>query len=334
MMDNKIESGKEKMSFMKYVLLDIKSIDFTDQFYRYSSEKDLSPLTESIRKVGIVSPLIVEYKARSAYRLVTGFRRFQCLRNLNLQKFPALVADSAHSEEELLQISLQENLSVRSLNPVEISSLIQLLENNFSQTKEGIVKNYFPLLGRGRNPRVYDLYKPLKILPHEWQQAIIDEDVAVETAFEIAHEPRDVQLAFLDLIQSLRLGRNRQREFWMLIKDIARIQNREIVKFLDSQNLREIVTSEKLTPAQKTERYKTELWKLRYPRYSEVKEKYEALLRRAKLPPDVHLQPPSYFEGEKFSLTMTFKTVDDLAEKLKILERNNVDVFQKMIDLI
>ncbi|NOY60944.1 MAG: hypothetical protein GXO75_18700 [Calditrichaeota bacterium] len=72
---------------------------------------------------------------------------------------------------------------------------------------------------------------------------------------------------------------------------------------------------------------------MRYPRYSEVKEKFEALLRQAKLPPDVRLQPPSYFEGEKFSLTMTFRTVDDLTEKLRILERNNVDVFQKMIDL-
>ena len=321
------------MPFMKYILLDIESIDFADRFYRYSGERNLSPLLESIRKVGVVSPLIVEYKAKSVYRLVTGFRRLQCLLDLKLQKVPALVADNSLSEEELLQISLQENLSVRSLNPIEISSLIHLLENNFSQTKEGIVENYFPILGYGRNPRIYDLYKPLKKMPPAWQEAIIDENVAVETAVEVADAPRDVQLAFLNLIQSLRLGRNRQREFWLLIKDIARMQNREIVQFLNSQNLREITKSEKLTSAQKAERYKTELWRLRYPRYSEVKEKFEDLLRQAKLPPDVHLQPPSYFEGEKFSLTMTFRTTDDLAEKLKILEKNNAEIFPKMIDL-
>ena len=227
------------MPFIKYVLLNIESIDFADQFYRYSSEKNLSPLIESIRKVGVVSPLIVEYRAKSAYRLVTGFRRFQCLLNLNLQKFPALIADRAFSEEALLQISLQENLSVRSFNPVEISSLIHLLENSFSRTKDEIVKNYFPILGRGRNPRVYDLYKPLKNMPAAWQEAIIDEEVAVETAFEIAHEPQDVQLAFLDLIKSLRLGRNRQREFWMLIRDITRIQNQKIVRFAEQDRKKE-----------------------------------------------------------------------------------------------
>lgn len=319
---------------MNFTFLDIGAIDFSDQFYRYSGKSNLHPLIESIKKVGVVSPLVVEQTTNSMFRLVTGFRRFQCLLELKTDKFPALIADRKVTHDELLQVSLQENISVRSFNPVEISSIIHILENNLSHTKDEIVRNYLPILGHGRNPRIYELYKPLKSMPDAWQQAIIDEDVAVETAFELEREPQDVQLTFLELIKNLRLGRNRQREFWMLIKDIAKIQNQGIVQFLNSPGMKEIEQNEKLTFAQKAERYKSELWRLRYPRYSRVKAAFESLLREAKLPPDIHLQPPPYFEGEKFSLSMTFKTAEELAEKLKILERNKSDVFQKMIDLL
>lgn len=298
-----------------------------DDLYSISDSQNTDQLSFSIASIGLLAPLVVEEIGNSKYRLVTGFRRFACFKKLIIDSFPALVCGAGKQPLELFYLGIMDNLAIRKFTPLEVSTIINKLEKNFAVDKETIISVFLPQLGFGKNPRIYELYKPITNLSAEWKAAIRNESATIETAFLMAHVNNLDSKVFLDLILNLRLGKNRQKEFWGLLLDVARIKGISVFDLLQLKDLSDIVTDEKLTPPQKADRFKEYLWQNRYPRYSQVKQQYENLLIQAKLPPDITIYPPAFFEGDKFNLQLLFNSQKDLDEKLAILNKtikNNI----------
>lgn len=78
----------------------------------------LDELTESIRKVGILQPVLVRPIAGTGrYELVAGERRYRAARAASLEAIPATVREL--SDTEVLEIQLVENLQRSDLHPLE-----------------------------------------------------------------------------------------------------------------------------------------------------------------------------------------------------------------------
>ena len=95
--------------------IDLISLE-TSQPRRYFDPEKLEQLADSIRKFGIIEPLLVRQKG-SSYFLVAGERRYRAAKMADLKTVPVVVREL--SDEEALAVALVENLVREDLNPVE-----------------------------------------------------------------------------------------------------------------------------------------------------------------------------------------------------------------------
>lgn len=317
----------------KYARVRLDAIDVADQSYCLAPHGDAAFLISSIREAGVINPPILQ-KKKNGFRIVVGFKRLRILQTLKVAEVDAFVVEAAESDLDVLLLAVRDRTSAGRLDAIELSLFIHKLQNNFGMSREDVIKHYLPLAGYGRNPRVFDLYANLHRLPAEWQEAVRSDQTPVDLANDLLEHPADERCEFFNLFQSLRLGKNRQREFVLLISDLARIAKTSIVKLFDSAPVRDILNDEKQTPSQKADRLKKWLWRERYPRFARASEAFAALLKDQKLPAGLSIQPPPWFEGERFSASFFFATEVEFRDHVTALQRLLDDgVVKKIIDM-
>lgn len=79
-------------------------------------QEALEELADSIRKNGILQPLLVREKG-DHYEIVAGERRYQAAKKAGIEEVPVIVREV--SDDEVLQLALIENLQRADLNPIE-----------------------------------------------------------------------------------------------------------------------------------------------------------------------------------------------------------------------
>lgn len=98
-------------------------------------EELLNELTESIREVGILQPVLVR-PIGDGFELIAGERRWRAARRLGLGRIPALVRDS--DDVAALEQALVENIHRADLNALEEAAAYQQLIEDFSLTHEAV----------------------------------------------------------------------------------------------------------------------------------------------------------------------------------------------------
>ncbi len=88
-----------------------------DQPRRVFAPESISELAESIKRHGLIQPIIVEDMGEGMYRIVAGERRWRAANEAGLREIPVLVRN--YSPERRLEIALIENVQREDLNPVE-----------------------------------------------------------------------------------------------------------------------------------------------------------------------------------------------------------------------
>lgn len=115
----------------------------TGQPRKKFDQDKLKGLAESIKKHGVVQPIIVK-KESNGYSIIAGERRWRAARIAGLQTIPAIVKDM--SSLEIMETALVENLQREDLNPIEEAEAYQKLINEHGLTQENISK----LVGKSR----------------------------------------------------------------------------------------------------------------------------------------------------------------------------------------
>ncbi|NLM13229.1 MAG: ParB/RepB/Spo0J family partition protein [Epulopiscium sp.] len=100
-------------------------------------EEKMEELSQSIKEHGIIQPLIVK-KQGNFYVIVAGERRWRAARMAGLDEVPVIIQD--YSNDEVMEISLIENLQRQDLNPIEEAKAFETLINAFSLKQEEVAK--------------------------------------------------------------------------------------------------------------------------------------------------------------------------------------------------
>jgi ParB family chromosome partitioning protein len=109
----------------------------TEQPRRHFDEQALQELANSIKRYGILQPLIVSpYK--NGFILVAGERRWRAARLAGLAQVPAIVREQ--QELEQLEIALIENVQRVDLSPLEQAVSIEKLHSQFNMSYSDIAK--------------------------------------------------------------------------------------------------------------------------------------------------------------------------------------------------
>lgn len=123
---------------------------------RHFSETAIAELTSSVKRHGVIAPLLVR-RTDLGYELIAGERRLRASRAAGLKKIPVIVQKAA-TDRDQLELALVENLQREDLNPIEEARGYDRLANEFTLTQEEIAER----VGKDRTT-VTNLIRLLKL---------------------------------------------------------------------------------------------------------------------------------------------------------------------------
>lgn len=128
-----LEKDNKKIEKVENIVSIDKIIVNENQPRKYFDEKALLDLSNSIKNYGIISPIIVR-KLEDKYLIIAGERRYRAAKLAGLKEVPVIIREL--TDEELIEISIIENIQRQNLNPVELAMAYKTLIDNYNFTHE------------------------------------------------------------------------------------------------------------------------------------------------------------------------------------------------------
>lgn len=140
-----------------------------DQPRKDFDEDALMELADSIRKFGILQPLLVQ-KKKNYYEIIAGERRWRAAKLAGIKEVPIIVKD--YTDQEIVEISLIENIQRENLNPIEEAMAFKRLLQEFQLKQDEVAER----VSKSRTA-VTNSMRLLKLSPRV-QQMIIDDMIS------------------------------------------------------------------------------------------------------------------------------------------------------------
>jgi ParB family transcriptional regulator, chromosome partitioning protein len=99
---------------------------------RHFSEDSLEELAQSLKRHGLIQPILVRPHGQG-YQIVAGERRWRAAQRAQLHQVKAIIRDL--SDEETLEIALIENIQRQDLNPIEEAEAYRKLCTDFGHSQ-------------------------------------------------------------------------------------------------------------------------------------------------------------------------------------------------------
>lgn len=224
---NKSESkGKEKSSEKgQETLVKITMVEPNrDQPRKNFDEDALLELSESIKQFGLLQPILVQDK-KDHYEIIAGERRWRASKLAGLKEVPVIIKNL--TDQEIVEISLIENIQREDLNPIEEALAYKRLLNEFHLKQDEVAER----VSKSRTA-VTNSMRLLK-LSEDVQQMVIDEMISTGHARALlAIEDLEKQYVYAQKIFDEKLS---VRETEKLMKNLDKPvkQKKEKPKNLD-----------------------------------------------------------------------------------------------------
>lgn len=180
-----------------------------DQPRKKFEEDALLELSDSIKQFGIIQPLIVQ-KRKDYYEIIAGERRWRAAKMAGLKEVPVIVKE--YTEQEIVEISLIENIQRENLNPIEEAVAFKKLLEEFNLKQDEVAER----VSKSRTA-VTNSMRLLK-LDDRVQQMIVDDMISTGHARALlAIDEKEQQYELANRIFDEKLS---VRETEKLVKDI------------------------------------------------------------------------------------------------------------------
>ena len=187
---------QEKESAIK---VKITKVEPNKEQPRKSFDEDaLIELSESIKQFGVLQPLLVQDK-KDYYKIIAGERRWRAAKMAGLKEIPVIIKN--FTEQEVVEISLIENIQRENLNPIEEAIAYKRLLTEFNLKQDEVAER----VSKSRTA-VTNSMRLLK-LDEKVQQMVIDDMISTgharallgiedkEKQYQIAQEIFDKKLS-------------------------------------------------------------------------------------------------------------------------------------------
>lgn len=132
-------------------------------------EDALQELSDSIKQFGLIQPILVQDR-KDHYEIIAGERRWRAAKMAGLKEVPVIIRD--YSEQEIMEISLIENIQREDLNPIEEAQAYKRLLEEFHLKQDEVAER----VSKSR-AAVTNSIRLLK-LSDEVQQMVIDDMIS------------------------------------------------------------------------------------------------------------------------------------------------------------
>jgi ParB family chromosome partitioning protein len=181
-------------------------------------EDALQELADSIKQFGLLQPILVQDR-KTYYEIIAGERRWRAAKLAGLKEVPVIIRD--YTEQEIVEISLIENIQREDLNPIEEAQAYKKLLTEFNLKQDEVAER----VSKSRTA-VTNSMRLLKLCD-EVQQMIIDDMISTgharalisiedpEQQYTIAQKVFDEKLSVRDvekLVKNLNKPEKEKKE--------------------------------------------------------------------------------------------------------------------------
>lgn len=147
----------------------------------------LSELTESVRRNGVMQPILVRPVGNGTYEIIAGERRWRAAQMAGLSDIPVFIKEM--SDETALELALIENIQRKDLNPLEEAAGYQRLMDDFGYTQDMLANT----VHKSRS-HIANLLR-LLALPEDVRQLLEEDKLTMGHARALMNTPNPLALA-------------------------------------------------------------------------------------------------------------------------------------------
>lgn len=199
------------------ILVNINKVEPNREQPRKKFDEDsLLELSESIKQFGVLQPLLVQEK-ENYYEIVAGERRWRAAKMAGIKEIPIIVKNL--TPQEIVEISLIENIQREDLNPIEEAIAYKRLLTEFNLKQDEVAER----VSKSRTA-VTNSMRLLK-LNEKVQQMVVDEMISTGHARALLSiEDKELQYTVAQKIFDEKLS---VRETEKLVKKILKGESEE-----------------------------------------------------------------------------------------------------------
>lgn len=133
------------------------------------SEEALGELAESLKRSGVIQPVVVR-EVDGEYELIAGERRIRAAKIAGFEKIPVVIREI--TDKSAAEFALVENIQREDLNPIDIARAMKRLRVDFGYTQETIAESV-----KKSRPYVTNILRLLE-LPSTVQSSILAGEIS------------------------------------------------------------------------------------------------------------------------------------------------------------
>lgn len=302
----------------------LERIDASRGLFCVTFPPDFGRLQESIAREGLLDPPVVRPRGRQ-YEVLCGFRRFLACRALGFPLLPALVCREPVPDRRAYDLALGHNLSVRTLNDVEIARVLHALEGDLSVSREEVIRHYLPLLGLEPHETIRRRAAALAGLPENLQLLIVEKRLPLQVSSLFLRFPADDRGALFELLNRVPFGVNRLKEILPCLREILGREEITLRDLVREPELSRYLDEESAPAPQRAEKARRYILRRRFPALSRLQEEANRKIRALSLPPSVSLSFPAGGEGGKVRASFEFPSREELDQVVRGLQTLGAD---------
>ncbi|MBW2095255.1 MAG: ParB/RepB/Spo0J family partition protein [Deltaproteobacteria bacterium] len=291
---------------------------------------DLDLMKASLKTGGLLNPPLLLKSGAGDFLIVSGYRRITALLELGHKHLPARILEEDQiSFLDALLINFYDNLATREFNPVEKGMVLARLAGYL--TEEQLLGDYMGL--RRLSPRRSILKNYISFdrdLDEPMKQALAGGTISELTAATLLALPTEERNAVAELFSRLTFNVNQQKQLIELLADNSRITGISLAEMVRTKPFLNILASPSMNRPQKARALLALLRSWRFPRLTRAEKVFKKRVAKLKLPREVRIQPPPYFESEFYRMEISFRNGKELKDLIRQL--GNIEGLQELRD--
>ncbi len=194
-------------------------IPMSNQPRKVFDNNKINNLAESIKKYGVLQPIIVR-KDNGNFKIIAGERRWRAAKIAGIDEIPAIIKENI-DDVTVFEMSLIENLQREDLNPIEEAESYKKLLEAFNYTHDKLAN----LIGKNRT-YITNSIRLLK-LAEKVKDGLINGNISVGHCKLLASLPEGKQIELFEIIVKNNLS----------VRDFENLLNRSRQKTVNKKEL-------------------------------------------------------------------------------------------------
>lgn len=135
---NKAKEDRSSEKKSGETIVNITKVEPNREQPRKNFDEDaLEELAESIKQFGLLQPILVQDR-KTYYEIIAGERRWRAAKRAGLKEVPVIIKNL--TEQEIVEISLIENIQREDLNPIEEAQAYKRLLTEFNLKQDEVAE--------------------------------------------------------------------------------------------------------------------------------------------------------------------------------------------------